>query len=120
MSTTCEKSFCEKYFVPMMMRKLKLPKNSKNKLLKECKMGYCNPKCSKTIYQNGKKFPKNVNVPNNKAKLLLEKFRATVFKNKTSVLKNNFYEKLSKKNVKFLKDKGALSGCTLFLLNKKV
>ena len=36
-----------------------------------------------------------------------------MFGNKTTVLKNGFYEKLTSKTVKKLKEKGALSGCTI-------
>ena len=37
--------------------------------------------------------------------------RQNIFKNKTSVLKDNFYKKLNRNRVKLLKSHKAISGC---------
>ena len=110
----CEQTYCKRYFVPMMLKKLKSPSKVKE-LMKKCKLGYCNPTCKGTIYQNGKNFPKNVKVPSPLLSII-KGVRKNIFKNKTSVLKNSFYEKLSKKNVTCARKRGATSGCTLKLL----
>ena len=113
----CEQTYCKKYFVPMMLKKLKKPVSpSKVKeLMKKCKLGYCNPTCKGTIYQNGKNFPKNLKVPSPLLSII-KGVRKNIFKNKTSVLKNSFYEKLKSKNVMCAKKRGATSGCTLLFL----
>ena len=41
----------------------------------------------------------------------MTKRRKDIFKNKTSVLKDNFYEGLKPKTLKKLKKEGAISGC---------
>ena len=112
---SCEKNYCKKYFVPMMLKKLPKPV-SHSKLMKKCKLGYCNPTCKGTIYQNGKNFPKNVKVPSPIILSIMQGIRKSIFKNKTSVLKNSFYEKLKGKNVTCAKKRGATSGCTLLFL----
>jgi hypothetical protein len=85
-------------------------------IMKSCKIGYCNPTCKGTIFQNGKNFPKNVKAPTPMMLSIMKGMRNGMFKNKTSVLKNSFYEKLKKKNVACAKKRGATSGCTLLFL----
>jgi hypothetical protein len=125
--SSCEERFCKKYFVPMMVRKIQgfqkkiVPKSRMKQLLQSCKQGYCNPGCKTTIFQNGKNFPKNLVGPNGKkysklVKEFVKESRKNIFKNKTSVLKNSFFTGIKKKNVKCAKNKGAASGCTLFIM----
>jgi len=85
-------------------------------IMKSCKIGYCNPTCKGTIFQNGKNFPKNVKVPSPLVLSMMKRIRKGLFKNKTTVLNKNFYEKLKKNNVANVKKRGATSGCTLFFL----
>jgi hypothetical protein len=96
-----------------------------------CKKGYCNPTCEGTIFESGKAFPKSVqnetqkNFPGNtktaktarNSIIGIQKFmRKKIFGKKTNVLKDGFYEKLSKKTVADLKKSGAISGCAAFSL----
>jgi hypothetical protein len=88
-----------------------------------CEIAYCNPGCKNTVYQNGEfnnKDIKNALVKQNvKGKTLKEmiplmkKMRKDIFKGKKTVLKKDFYVGLSNKDVKTLRKKGALSGCTI-------
>ena len=127
----CKKDYCEKVFLKnqqsfsdklskkFKMKPIKFTQKQKKTMVKQCDKSYCNPTCKETIFQNGKEFPKNVKIKNKnkKVKMLTEKIiketRKKMFGNKTSVLKNGFYQKLNSKNVKYLKQKGALSGCTI-------
>jgi len=155
---TCKKEFCEKEafkiidkMEPIMIKLFEssLPEKNKHfskeipgfigefkkqykeKIIKQCELAYCNPGCKKTIYQNGKNFPNdieiNIKIKDNKllteekkkeinmfAKIMIntiKKMREKIFHGKTSILKNDFYEGL--KTVDALKKKGAISGCTL-------
>ena len=125
----CKKEYCEKVFLKnsqsfsdklfkkLKMKPIKFTEKQKKEMLKQCPNHYCNPTCKKTIFQDGKEFPKNIKIKGNKKiKELLGKIiretRKKMFGNKTTVLKNGFYEKLTSKTVKKLKEKGALSGCT--------
>lgn len=93
--------------------------NFKEDTIELCKNSFCNPKCKGTIFQN-KKFPNELINKYEKQKdgkitlKYLKKLRKTLFKNKKTILKDNFYEKLS--NVKKLKEKGAISGCAIMSL----
>jgi hypothetical protein len=127
----CKKDYCEKVFLKnqqsfsdklskkLKMKSMKFTEKQKKEMLKHCFKAYCNPTCKETIFQNGKEFPKNINIPikNKKVKMLTEKFiketRKKIFGKKTSVLKDSFYKKLNSKTVKNLKQKSALSGCTI-------
>ena len=42
-------------------------------------------------------------------------YRKTLFKDEKSIIKNGFYKKLKKNNIKKLKKNGALSGCSLIV-----
>lgn len=130
-----ENSLPEKYKhftkeIPSMLKEFK--NGYKEKIIKQCELAYCNPGCKKTIYQNGKNFPNNIEINMNMKmkdnKFLTEdikkelnvfskvmintikKMRERIFHGKTSILKNDFYEGL--KTVDELKKKGAISGCT--------
>lgn len=88
-----------------------------------CKKGYCNPECKNTLFQKGDKLPKgvfdnmNLKGPTKKiVKSLITATRKRLFGKKKDILKNNFYEGLSKKEVTKLKKEGAISGCTVAVL----
>jgi len=105
MSTACVKKYCpkENKRVINMFTFGKTKKSNKHltKMVKEsCKKTYCNPTCKNTAYELKSKI---------KDKLLLY-VRKTISK-KNNILKNGFYEKLSKKEVMDLKKQGAISGC---------
>lgn len=98
----------------------------------KCMNSYCNPDCKNTVFEAGSKIPNSVFVkiksdlesnPSIKkkdipkmlksSKKLANEMRKIIFKNKTNVIKNNFYENLKPSDVKELKKKGAISGCTI-------
>ena len=118
----CEQTYCKKYFVPMMVKKIgKVHPDRIKQLMSACQKGYCNPGCKGTMFQNGASFPKGIKGPNGKPlpKFVLDiikKLRNSIFKGKTSVLNKNFYDKLKKKNVACAKKRGATSGCTLLFM----
>ena len=101
-----------------MIKKIQKPLSSSKikEIMKQCKKGYCNPTCKGTIFQKGKNFPKNVKAPSPVILSIIQGMRKSIFKNKTSVLNKNFYEKLNKKNVTCAKKRGATSGCTLLFM----
>lgn len=120
----CKKDYCEKVFLKGYMKAYKksqlkgaLTKKDKKHIIKKCRLEYCNPTCKGTIFQNGKEFPKNIfSASNNKSyKNVIKKERkrifSSIFGKKTSVLQNGFYENLTAKTVKNLKQKGAISAC---------
>ena len=87
---------------------------------------YCNKGCKNTIYEDGEGFPdslknhilSNLAKPIKKNKKLMneiiefnKKQRIDMFKNKSTVLKDNFYNKLNKKTLKLLKSNNAISSC---------
>lgn len=134
----CTKKFCHKVFIPngerwtrRVLKKFNKRHHIKNaktfkyskKQVKDieaqCKLAYCNPTCKGTLFQKGKSMPSiaQVNEFKGKNKKLLMNFtkkaRKNIFKGKTNVLKNGFYEKLSSKTRKILKEKGAISGCAV-------
>ena len=93
----------------------------KKKLLERCKTGYCNPSCKNTIFESGsnisQKLKKNITKKGGLPALkFITQMRKNIFKTKKNVLQNNFYEKLSKKNINSAKKDGAISGCTLQVL----
>lgn len=98
----------------------------------KCMDSYCNPDCKNTVFEAGSKIPNSVfiklksdlksNPSINKkdipkmfkfSKKFANEMRKTIFKNKKNVIKNNFYENLKPSDVKELKKKGAISGCTI-------
>jgi hypothetical protein len=130
----CKKDYCEKVFIKntqaftdrfvkaLKIKPIKFTQKQKKELAKKCLKGYCNPTCEGTLFQDGKKFPKNIEIDskNEKVRKIVLKFskdmRKKIFGNKTTVLKNGFYKKLNSKTVKNMKEKGALSGCTLMAI----
>jgi len=139
----CESEYCGKTFLDFtekmsmkMAKTLKMSKKAANSMLqtlrskekraalkKECMKGYCNPDCKDNLFQNGKSVPSAVyksfkGPPKMKAMLksFIDATRKVMFRKKTSILKNSFYNKLPVKNVTRAKKQGALSGCSLKIL----
>lgn len=73
----------------------------KKALRDSCKQFYCNPTCKNTAFESKSKIKST----------FLRKVRENTIGNKENVLKNGFYEKLSKSHIKKLKKQGALSAC---------
>ncbi len=100
----------------------KLPTKVTKKDLEICRKGYCNPGCSNTMFQSGKMFPtalKKETLKGKHSKIVLDlltEMRKRIFNGKTSVLKDDFYEKLSPEEVALAKRKGAISGCTVRMI----
>jgi len=109
-----------------------IDKAMKDDMLESCIDAYCNPTCKDTVFEDGSKMSEEVEkkiekrLQKNKgltmkqrkdakkmAMNLLTSIRKSIFKNKKSVLKDGFYEKLGKESIDKLKKKGALSGCSL-------
>jgi hypothetical protein len=105
-------------------KKRKLIKPLSNKTLKRekqlCANIFCNPECKGTIFQDDEvKYNDELNKTYKKQKYLknmLIQARKKLFLNRKTILEDNFYYKL--KNKKQLKQKGALSGCTVGWLCK--
>jgi len=118
----------KKKFIANMDKSMK--KNSNKKKDKEsCIKIYCNKGCKGTILEDGKDFPKSVELQFAKNKIFKDKKlaktmltfaknnRKDLFKNgKTTVLKDNFYEKTKRTRVSQLKKDKAISGCAIMML----
>jgi len=105
--------------------KEKNDKNYKKKTVETMRKGcedlYCNKGCVGTLYQDG-----GPNMLPDKLKKLSKPMveyyseeRKKMFKNKNSVLKDNFYEGLGDKLIKKMKKKGATSGCNSSYIDLK-
>ena len=118
----------KKKFIANMDKTMKKDLNKK-KNKESCIKVYCNKGCKGTILEDGKDFPKSLELQfaNNKlfkdkklAKTMLsfaKNSRKDLFKNgKTTVLKDNFYEKTKRTRVAQLKKDKAISGCAIMML----
>ena len=81
-----------------------------------CAKYFCNEGCKDTIFEDGppNKLSKGFSkiFKNNKKLIkMMEKTRKTLFGNKTTVLKEGFFEGIKSKSLKKLKTEGAISGC---------
>ena len=107
--------------------KMKFTEKEYKNMKRNCEKIYNNPGCKGTILEDGSpsKLPKGsadglkrVFGKNNKTfrmfERLLKKERVQLFKGRKSVLKDNFFHKMSNKTVRNLKKQGATSGCTVF------
>ncbi len=136
----CIKTYCQKEFpkrqqafAKKLLGSISISKTRKitglnKKSQNTCAVSYCNPTCEGTLFQPGKGFPaaalkrkitKNNPFSKGTQKFLLSAYktmRTKIFGKKTNVLKNGFYEKLSKQTVTDLKKKGAISGCAAAVL----
>jgi len=100
------------------MNKLKNQKKRQKYVLLKCKDGLCNVGCKGTIVEDGnpKLLPTSLSKTHKKNKGMadfLKKTRKEIFRKKTSVLNDDFYEGLDPNYVKKLKKEGAISGCFL-------
>ena len=126
----CVNNYCMNVYRPKRDRftrniakliKVKPKYQTRKNLLKVCVSAYCNKDCKDTFFEKGKKLPSAfLNPPfakghTAKARKWYRNFvsdsRKEVFGRKTNVLKDSFYEKISKTNVDKMKKEGALSGC---------
>lgn len=96
--------------------------NMRKKMLDSCVKGYCNPSCKNTMFEAGKEFPKALEKElkgkkrGNDVLNIIKKMRKSMFGNKNTVLKNDFYNGISKSNTHKLKKDGAISGCTMMVM----
>jgi len=99
--------------VTMLTRHPKLMRNNRSPETKRCAKLYCNVGCKDTIFQDGPAsvLPASMRKRTPGITELLSASRKTIFGKKKSVLKNNFYEKISAKTLKQLHKEGAISGC---------
>ena len=101
----------------------KMTKKDEKQSLETCMKTYCNKDCKATILEDGKDIPKLMELQMKKEwkdkKMArdmisgLKQGRKILFKNKTSILKDSFYEKMKSKRVKLLKKNKAISGCAI-------
>ena len=94
--------------------KTKKHKNNTDKIeLATCKRDYCNATCKNTIYEPGNKlsksFTKRLQLKSNDT--YFHTTRKEIFGDKTNVLKDGFYEKISSRDINEMKKLGAISGC---------
>ena len=107
--------------------KVKLSAKERKTMRASCEKSYMNPGCKGTVFEDGpvNKLPTSSNSLIKKimkkdkqfAKIFvntLKKERKELFGKRKTILKDNFYYKLSNKTVRNLKKKGATSGCTRF------
>ena len=101
--------------------------------IKKCMNTYCNPNnCKNTVFEAGSNIPNSIfvklkadlesnpyikkkDIPKmiKNTKKTMTEMRKSLFKNKTNVVKNNFYENLKSTDVEQMKKEGAISGCTI-------
>jgi hypothetical protein len=98
--------------------KWNITKKKKEKIdksvMNDCLSDYCNPTCKDTIYESGKELSEGFIKKNNKSEKRIKFYRwmrKTKLNNKTNVLKDGFYEKLSTSDINKMKKMGAISGC---------
>ena len=96
----------------------KQKKNQTNSLTKNYKLYNCNINCKNTLLEPGppNQVPKSMQKEFHNSKKLIKIFskrRKEVFKNKTNVLKDNFYENIPELEKKKLLKEGAISACIL-------
>ena len=106
-----------------LLTKLKIQrKNQIKNLTKNYKLYNCNINCKNTLLEPGPadEIPKSMKKLFHNSKKLIKIFtkrRKEVFKNKTNILKDNFYENIPKLEKKKLLKEGAISACILPLSN---
>jgi serine/threonine protein kinase len=91
-------------------------KNQLNNLTKQYKLYNCNINCKNTLLEPGppNEIPKTMRKEYNNSKSLIKIFtkrRKEIFKNKSNVLKDNFYENIPEQEKKQLLKEGAISEC---------
>ena len=91
-----------------------LEKKTQQGLADRCYEDYCNPTCKNTIYESGKLSNKYIARTKFIDKIIpgaTNERRKDIFGNKTTVLKNGFYEKVPNNIVEKAKKKGIISVC---------
>ena len=94
-----------------------------------CKLHFCNKGCSGTIFEEGdsqklsNEILKNIkHLKDDKENIFMQdlnlKMRKELFGNKTTVLKDSFYDGLTTENLNKMKKKGAISGCVQHYFSK--
>ena len=99
----------------------KISEKEKNKSIEDskqqCKALFCNVGCKDTLLEPNSLSKKYIK--DNKIIIdILKKSRKELFGNKTTVLDNNFYNKLPKKTTNKLSKKGAISMCSEYYFEK--
>lgn len=133
MLANISKSITKKFTPEKRAKFIKSQKTINDDVFKQnCMNSYCNSDCKNTVFEAGSKIPNSVFVKlksdfesnpsiNKKdipkmiknTKKMMNEIRKDIFKNKKNVIKNNFYEKLKPSDIKEMKKKGAISGCTI-------
>jgi hypothetical protein len=96
--------------------------SSINASRRACKLHFCNKGCSGTIFEEGdsqklsNEILKNIkHYKDDKENIFMQdlnlKMRKELFGNKTTVLKDSFYDGLTPEHLNKMKKKGAISGC---------
>jgi hypothetical protein len=145
MASECKKDYCEPYAEGVLKtiknavditkhtkKGQKLSKRfkkdynkTKKKLINSCEIESCNPGCKGTLFEKGNPnvLPKSLKLlkglkssTKKMVKKMVLQTRKKLFGKKKDILKDNFYEKLSVKNVNKTKKKGAISGCTIMIM----
>jgi hypothetical protein len=105
-----------KLLVASLKKKHTMEENTR--LMDDCMTSFCNPSCVGTLLAKGKKFPllstsRRLFLESNKHLIKFEKrTRKKIFGSKSNVLRSDdFYEKMSEKDIQTKKKKGAISGC---------
>lgn len=112
-------TFAQKKMITKFKTKKHIDENKKV-FVKECETYFCNAGCKDTVFEDGTTLPKAIINKYKDNKMLLEQLkeqRTFLFKDKKTVLTDNFYNGLKPKDVKKLKKDGADSGCIKQIIN---
>lgn len=112
----------KKSFLKFFTKKESKKEKQKTKKLRidVCKKTFCNIDCKNTIFEKGNKLSDGFinNLKKKKIKTSIDPIielykdqRKKIFGDKTDVLKDSFYQNLSKTKITKLKNEGAISGC---------
>jgi len=111
------KEFIKMYKKEQSKTKLKYDEKT---MMESCAKTFCNPDCKETVFdESTKHLPKDLLVKYKDNNIMLNVFRKLkkdIFKGKKNILTDSFYNDLSRKTVKNIKKKGAISGCTKMVL----
>jgi hypothetical protein len=95
-------------------------KKDEQTMLESCAKTFCNPDCKETLFdESTKHLPKDVLVKYKENNIMLNVFRKLkkdIFEGKKKILTDSFYNGMSRKTVKNIKQKGAISGCAKMVL----
>jgi hypothetical protein len=122
----CEKIKNDLLFSKTFLENLNKDSEKTKKIeLDTCKTFFCNEGCKDTILEDGEPniLPKGITKKFKKMEdvlAILQKKRKDIFKNKKTVLKDGFYERLKPSDVKKIKKEGAISGCTTSIIPMKI